>query len=210
MYVYTGKLQANSAGASEGTSMGTREGTRERTSARPRLRQRPALALVPSAQHTRLHSCQLVVHAAPLQLLHAAPQVDIESKVWSAPSFFSFNRWNQAQKEEADEEEEAGEEGWEEEEEEVEEEEEEEYEEEIDAGTAWGQRAPPYLELVFHLGGLSEHAHGQGLIDIACHVIGCHLTQDTRVRDALDDVARWWLPRRRVPFESRYEDSRCA
>jgi hypothetical protein len=194
MYVYTGKLQANSAGASEGTSMGTREGTRERTSARPRLRQRPALALVPSAQHTRLHSCQLVVHAAPLQLLHAAPQVHIESKVWSAPSFFSFNRWNQAQKEEADEEVE----------------EEEEYEEEIDAGTAWGQRAPPYLELVFHLGGLSEHAHGQGLIDIACHVIGCHLTQDTRVRDALDDVARWWLPRRRVPFESRYEDSRCA
>jgi len=43
-----------------------------------------------------------------------------------------------------------------------------------------------------------------GLADIACHVIGYRLTQDTREQNALDDVAGTCCsPRGRMPFDTR-------
>jgi len=36
----------------------------------------------------------------------------------------------------------------------------------------------------------SASTHRYGLPDITCHVIGCHITHETRVQTALDDVSR--------------------
>ena len=51
----------------------------------------------------------------------------------------------------------------------------------------------------------------KSLAGIACHVIGCHLIQESRVEHALD-VKDWQncSPRHRVPFNSRLEGSNCV
>jgi hypothetical protein len=56
----------------------------------------------------------------------------------------------------------------------------------------------------------SSGSPNQGLTDIARHVIGCHLIQETRPRNAFDDLAstiNQCSPRHRMPFHSRNEGS---
>jgi len=45
--------------------------------------------------------------------------------------------------------------------------------------------------------------HGEGLMDSARHVKGCHLAQETRVHSVLDDEGlAGFSPRHTVPFNS--------